>query len=412
MKNRIFKSIPFKKPARKPIGPAAFDNGTFEPDAPLGAVKPLSEFVAIDTDRKKKVPAAPKDVDLGAISQADEPTNLKPPREKPALAPKPARLLTTTFIESTPEQVTKVHIDQRLSNTSTSSSGSTSTTASSPSVNLSPSNVLKSQQQKAPHDSTLERVSRDMQMLGSRDCLVVDLDAPELKLPPLPYNKSSNDLKRTDDGQLIQQGEKYEIYRLFASLQIMTACFASFAHGTNDVSNAVAPLIPIWFIFINGKEDLTIETPIWLLLLGGIGICTGLWAWGRSVMTTIGSGLTQLTPTKGFAVELGAATAVLGATKLGLPISTTHCKVGSVVIVGLVASRFCQKDQSSAQLTIGSDDKMKQVGDSDQSKEKGENSGSIDWSLFRNIVLAWITTVPFAAAASALTMYILTSLLL
>lgn len=189
------------------------------------------------------------------------------------------------------------------------------------------------------------------------------------------------------------RGERLEIFRLFSSLQILTACFASFAHGTNDVSNAVAPLIPIWNIFSTGHEDITTETPIWILAFGGIGICTGLWAWGRAVMGTVGDGLTQLTPSKGFSIELGAAVSVLCATKLGLPISTTHCKVGSVVIVGLVASKFCSQDNL--------------LGISEEEREAESSKQAVDWKLFGNIAITWIVTVPLAALASAITMVIL-----
>lgn len=195
------------------------------------------------------------------------------------------------------------------------------------------------------------------------------------------------------------RGERLEIFRLFSSLQIMTACFASFAHGTNDVSNAVAPLIPIWNIFSTGHEDITTQTPVWILAFGGIGICTGLWAWGRAVMGTVGDGLTQLTPSKGFSIELGAAVSVLCATKLGLPISTTHCKVGSVVIVGLVASKFCSQDNL---LCVNSED-----GD-----DEGGDKQAVDWKLFGNIAITWIVTVPLAALASAITMVILSWLAL
>lgn len=194
------------------------------------------------------------------------------------------------------------------------------------------------------------------------------------------------------------RGERLEIFRLFSSLQIMTACFASFAHGTNDVSNAVAPLIPIWNIFSTGHEDITTETPVWILAFGGIGICSGLWAWGRAVMGTVGDGLTQLTPSKGFSIELGAAISVLCATKLGLPISTTHCKVGSVVIVGLVASKFCSQDNLLCA--------------SEEEREIEAKKQAVDWKLFGNIAITWIVTVPLAAMASAITMIIIRWLVL
>lgn len=188
-------------------------------------------------------------------------------------------------------------------------------------------------------------------------------------------------------------GERYEVFRLFSTLQILTACFASFAHGSNDVSNAVAPLIPIWNIYANGEEDISQQTPIWILAFGGIGICTGLWAWGRAVMATVGEGLTKLTPSKGFSIELGAAISVLFASKLGLPISTTHCKVGSVVIVGLVSSKFLSQDNL---LDMSAEERDKQA--------EGGGDQAVDWKLFGNIAITWIVTVPLAAMASAIIM--------
>lgn len=201
-------------------------------------------------------------------------------------------------------------------------------------------------------------------------------------------------------------GERYEVAKLFASLQILTACFASFAHGTNDVSNAVAPLIPIWNIYTTGTEDVAVQTQVWILAFGSIGICTGLWAWGRAVMATISEGLTKITPSKGFSVELGAAISVLVATKMGLPISTTHCKVGSLVIVGFVSSKFLSQDNllnrsHQQQQNFGEDGKQ------DLQIEPAEDSDGVDWKLFGNIAITWVSTVPMAAMASALVMYII-----
>lgn len=222
--------------------------------------------------------------------------------------------------------------------------------------------------------------------------------------PPLewidlgPTKPESGESRKSSDAQspnqpIMIQGERLEIFRLFSSLQILTACFASFAHGTNDVSNAVAPLAPIWNIYSTGKEDIEQSTQIWILAFGGIGICTGLWAWGRAVMSTVGTGLTQLTPSKGFSIELGAAISVLCASKLGFPISTTHCKVGSVVIVGLVSAMFNMDRKDVEAAKSESDEKT--------------SAGPVDWKLFGNIAITWVVTVPLAAVASALVMIIL-----
>lgn len=211
-----------------------------------------------------------------------------------------------------------------------------------------------------------------------------------------PSSPSSPNENGDSHQPIMFQGERLDIFRLFSSLQILTACFASFAHGTNDVSNAVAPLAPIWNIYSTGREDVEESTQIWILAFGGIGICTGLWAWGRAVMSTVGTGLTQLTPSKGFAIELGAAISVLCASKLGLPISTTHCKVGSVVIVGLVSSKFCENQEKSCDVETATNQAVAEKPD-----------GPVDWKLFGNIALTWVVTVPLAAIASALVMIIL-----
>jgi len=167
--------------------------------------------------------------------------------------------------------------------------------------------------------------------------------------------------------------ERPEVGKMFSFLQVLTATFGSFAHGGNDVSNAIGPLIGLWAIYTEGNVGQKSEPPIYILLFGGIGISVGLWVWGRRVIKTIGEDLTKVTPSSGFTIEIGSAFTVLLASKCGLPISTTHCKVGSVVFVGWTKS----------------------------SKE------GVDWSLFRNIVIAWIVTVPLTAGISALLMWIL-----
>ncbi|XP_061673328.1 sodium-dependent phosphate transporter 1-A [Syngnathoides biaculeatus] len=153
---------------------------------------------------------------------------------------------------------------------------------------------------------------------------------------------------------------------LFQFLQILTACFGSFAHGGNDVSNAIGPLVALWILYDSGSVASNAATPIWLLLYGGVGICAGLWVWGRRVIQTMGKDLTPITPSSGFSIELASALTVVAASNLGLPVSTTHCKVGSVVAVGWLRSRK-----------------------------------SVDWHLFRNIFIAWFVTVPVAGLISA-----------
>lgn len=157
-----------------------------------------------------------------------------------------------------------------------------------------------------------------------------------------------------------------EAAKLFSFLQIMTAVFGSFAHGGNDVSNAIGPLIGLYLIYQEGVVATQSQTPEWILFFGGVGISFGLWILGRRVIKTIGEDLTKITASSGFVIELASAMTVLGASLMNIPVSTTHCKVGSVVFTGRV-----------------------------RSKE------SVDWSLFRNIIIAWIVTVPAAGSLAA-----------
>ncbi|XP_072860095.1 sodium-dependent phosphate transporter 2 isoform X1 [Pogona vitticeps] len=163
-----------------------------------------------------------------------------------------------------------------------------------------------------------------------------------------------------------------QVHLLFHFLQILTACFGSFAHGGNDVSNAIGPLVALWLIYEQGGVLQEAPTPVWLLLYGGVGICVGLWVWGRRVIQTMGKDLTPITPSSGFTIELASAFTVVVASNVGLPVSTTHCKVGSVVAVGWIRSKK-----------------------------------AVDWHLFRNIFLAWFVTVPVAGLFSAGIMAIL-----
>uniref|UniRef100_A0A667ZWK5 Phosphate transporter n=1 Tax=Myripristis murdjan TaxID=586833 RepID=A0A667ZWK5_9TELE len=177
-----------------------------------------------------------------------------------------------------------------------------------------------------------------------------------------------------DDGP---EADKPEVSTLFQFLQILTACFGSFAHGGNDVSNAIGPLVALWLVYTTGSVSSNEQTPVWLLLYGGVGICAGLWVWGRRVIQTMGRDLTPITPSSGFSIELASAVTVVVASNIGLPVSTTHCKVGSVVAVGWLRSRK-----------------------------------AVDWRLFRNIFMAWFVTVPISGLISAAIMAIFTYVIL
>ncbi|XP_047515126.1 sodium-dependent phosphate transporter 1-A isoform X1 [Pieris napi] len=188
-------------------------------------------------------------------------------------------------------------------------------------------------------------------------------------LPAITPNSSAAPLLRaTTPPPVVPPPAPPDTLRLFSFLQVLTATFGAFAHGGNDVSNAIGPLVALWLLYSEGGAHARAETPLAILVFGGIGIALGLWLWGRRVIQTVGEDLTSITPDTGFTIELGAALTVLVASKAGLPVSTTHCKVGSVVCVGY----FSEK--------------------------------SVDWSLFRNIIFAWVVTVPAVAAIAALSM--------
>lgn len=152
---------------------------------------------------------------------------------------------------------------------------------------------------------------------------------------------------------------------IFRKLQIITSCYVAFSHGANDVANAIAPIAAI-VPLASGEMSLTAQIPTELLALGGIGIAFGCLTWGKRVMKTVGGRITKLTNTRGFSVDFGAATTVLIASKLGLPISTSHTVVGAVIGVGLA-----------------------------------RGLEAIDLSVIKKIIVSWLLTVPIAAATSA-----------
>jgi PiT family inorganic phosphate transporter len=122
---------------------------------------------------------------------------------------------------------------------------------------------------------------------------------------------------------------------VFRKIQIGTSCYVALAQGANDVANAIGPLAVIYFLVKTGSVGAKVPVPVFLLLFGGIGIACGIGMAGHRVMDTIGRKITTLTNTRGFSVDFAAATTVMVASKLGLPVSTTHAAVGGVLGVGL-----------------------------------------------------------------------------
>jgi inorganic phosphate transporter, PiT family len=129
-----------------------------------------------------------------------------------------------------------------------------------------------------------------------------------------------------------RQGDAETIFR---RIQIGTSCYVALAQGANDVANAIGPLAVIYFLVRTGTVGSQVPVPNFLLIFGGVGIACGIWMAGSRVMTTMGTKITTLTNTRGFSVDFAAATTVLLASKLGLPVSTTHAAVGGVLGVGL-----------------------------------------------------------------------------
>ena len=153
-----------------------------------------------------------------------------------------------------------------------------------------------------------------------------------------------------------------KVEKIFVYLQILSACFVAFAHGSNDVANAIGPLSAVLQTIADCKVALESAVSPEVLALGGLGIVIGLATWGWRVMETVGRRITELTPSRGFTAEFAAATTIVLATKLGLPISTTHTLVGAVVGVGLA-----------------------------------RGMGALNLNTVRDIVISWVITVPAGA---------------
>ena len=139
------------------------------------------------------------------------------------------------------------------------------------------------------------------------------------------------------DEETATHGDVQFVEKIFTHLQVMSACFVAFAHGANDVANAIGPFAAIVSIVNGGANALVSKTPVpvWILGLGSIGIVIGLSTWGWRVIETIGKKITELTPVRGFSAEFAAATTIVLASRLRIPISTTHTLVGGVLGVGI-----------------------------------------------------------------------------
>jgi len=164
----------------------------------------------------------------------------------------------------------------------------------------------------------------------------------------------------------------FTVERVFSVLMVVTACGMAFAHGSNDVANAIGPVAAVISIAQEGVVGQKAPVSIWILLLGGMGIVVGLATYGRHVIATVGTKITHLTPSRGFAAELGAATTIVIASGTGIPISTTHTLVGAILGVGMA-----------------------------------RGISAIDLSVVGRIFLSWIITIPIGSVLAIVFFYIL-----
>ncbi|MBC22471.1 MAG: anion permease [Phycisphaerae bacterium] len=164
----------------------------------------------------------------------------------------------------------------------------------------------------------------------------------------------------------------WKVERIFIYLQVISAGFVAFAHGSNDVANAIGPMAAAWETIKGGIVGAKAPVSGWFLALGGIAIAIGLATWGWRVMKTVGTKITELTPSRGFAAEFGAATTIVIASWLALPISTTHTLVGAVLGVGLA-----------------------------------RGIGALNLKTVRDVVVSWVVTIPAGAGLAVLFYYML-----
>jgi PiT family inorganic phosphate transporter len=148
-------------------------------------------------------------------------------------------------------------------------------------------------------------------------------------------------------------------------LVIISSCSVAFAHGANDVANSVGPLAAVVHILQNGTVDMKVGVPFWILAVGGGGIVLGLATYGHRVMHTVGSKITEITPSRGVAADVAATATVLVCTRMSLPVSTTHTLVGAIMGIGLA-----------------------------------RGLGGVNRAVIKKIFSSWIITVPAAAILS------------
>jgi PiT family inorganic phosphate transporter len=168
----------------------------------------------------------------------------------------------------------------------------------------------------------------------------------------------------------------YTVEKVFAVLMVITACGMAFAHGSNDVANAIGPVAAVISIAQEGVVGQQSAVSIWILILGGLGIVTGLATYGRKVIATVGSHITQLTPSRGFSASVATAFTIVFASGTGIPVSTTHTLVGAVLGVGMA-----------------------------------KGISAINLGIVGRIFLSWVITIPAGAILAIVFFYILRAVL-
>jgi solute carrier family 20 (sodium-dependent phosphate transporter) len=216
--------------------------------------------------------------------------------------------------------------------------------------------IILTEMRTISYNNALERLTEE-------EILDNDIEFHSTKLNDLVQLKDDNKIKKLHENA-------YEIDpksdKLCSWLQIFTSCFSSFSHGSNDVANAIAPLASIFAIYETNSIRSNAPVPLWILALGGVGIVFGLATWGYKIINRIGRELTKVSPSRGFIIELSAALTIIIASRAELPVSTTHCQVGSVVGCGL-----------------------------------SNGKKNIQWKLLKGIVWSWFITLPVTGFLSA-----------
>jgi len=215
-------------------------------------------------------------------------------------------------------------------------------------------------------------------------------------------NKNSVDIEKTDiemnantkmcsvteDVQEKKEIENQDVTRIFRPLQVISAMTSALVHGGNDVANCIGPFVVIYYIYKEGViEESSAKAPFAIALWGGIGIALGLVLFGKRVIKTMGSGISEMTASRGFCVEWVASLVVLIFTALGFPLSTTHCKVGGLIGAGLVQGL----------VETGSPKKALKF---------------VNFRVLSGVLLSWVLTIPFAFGLSSVMFLILKAILI